>query len=109
VRSARNASYKYSLASALSEGARSDAVGRRTEHAGQTTITLTGLHAHFEKARAALMRVSALLQAWVNQAAEQFNPRAVWNLVCEHLKRVLAGIGPPPAHRLLENHASASG
>ena len=30
-------------------------VGRRTEHAGQTTITLTGLHAHFEKARAALM------------------------------------------------------
>ena len=25
-------------------------VGRRTEHAGQTTITLTGLHAHFEKA-----------------------------------------------------------
>jgi hypothetical protein len=26
-------------------------VGRRTEHAGQTTITLTGLHAHFEKAQ----------------------------------------------------------
>ena len=41
-------------------------VGRRTEHAGQTTITLTGLHAHFEKARAALMRVSALLQGWVD-------------------------------------------
>ena len=46
-------------------------VGRRTEHAGQTTITLTGLHAHFEKARAMLMRLSALLQAWVTQAAEQ--------------------------------------
>lgn len=43
-------------------------VGRRTEHAGLTTITLTGLHAHFEKARAALMRVSALLQGWVPQA-----------------------------------------
>ena len=37
-------------------------VGRRTEHAGQTTITLTGLHAHFAKARAALMRTSALLK-----------------------------------------------
>ena len=32
-------------------------VGRRTKHAGQTTITLTGLHAHFEKARAALRRL----------------------------------------------------
>lgn len=30
------------------------AVGRRTEHAGQTTTTLAGLHADFGKARAAL-------------------------------------------------------
>jgi hypothetical protein len=84
-------------------------VGRRTEHAGQTTITLTGLHAHFETARAALMRVSALLQGLVAQAAEQFNPSTIWNLVCDHLKRVLAGIRPPPAHRLLENHANGVG
>jgi hypothetical protein len=84
-------------------------VGRRTEHAGQTTITLTGLHAHFDKARAALMRVSALLQGWVAQAAEQLNPTTVWNLVCDHIKRVLAGIGPHPAHRFLENHASGIG
>ena len=70
-------------------------VGRRTEHAGQTTITLTGLHAHFEKARAALMRVSALLQGWVAQAAEQLNPLTVWQRVCDHLKQILAGIGPP--------------
>jgi hypothetical protein len=34
-------------------------VGRRTEHAGQTTITLTGLHAHFGKARQVLMRISS--------------------------------------------------
>lgn len=85
------------------------AVGRRTEHAGQTTITLTGLHAHFDKARVVLMRVSALLQGWVEQAAEQLNPSTVWSLVCDHLKRVLAGIGPPPKHRLLENHANAIG
>jgi hypothetical protein len=70
-------------------------VGRRTEHAGQTTLTLTGLHAEFDKARAALMRVSALLQQWVNTAAEQFKSRSVWSLCCDHLKRTLAAIGPP--------------
>jgi len=84
-------------------------VGRRTEHAGQTTITLTGLHAHFEKARAALMRVSALLQAWVTEAAEQLNSTTVWSRVCDHLKYVLAGIDPPPAHRLLANNPNGIG
>ena len=84
-------------------------VGHRTEHAGQTTITLTGLHAHFEKARTALKHVSAMLQAWVVRAAEQLNPVTVWNLVCDHLKRVLAGVGPPPAHRFLEHHAIGIG
>ncbi len=80
-------------------------VGRRTEHAGQTTITLTGLHAHFDKARIVLNRVSALLQAWVANAAEQLNPKTVWQSVCDHLKQILAGIGPPSALRLIENHA----
>jgi len=84
-------------------------VGRKTEHAGQTTITVTGLHAHFDKARAALMHVSAMLQGWVDHAAEQFNPVAVWNHVCDHLKRILAGVGPPPAHRFLKNHANGIG
>ncbi|MDP2794514.1 MAG: hypothetical protein Q8O25_10620, partial [Sulfurisoma sp.] len=84
-------------------------VERRTEHAGQTTITLTGLHAHFEKARTALMRVSALLQGWVTQAAEQLNPVTVWQRVCDHLKLTLAGIGPPPILRLLGNHANGIG
>jgi len=71
---------------------------------GQTTITLTGLHAHFDKARARLMRVSALLQGWVAQAAEQLNPTTVWQRVCDHLKLTLAGIGPPSAARLIPNH-----
>ena len=84
-------------------------VGRRTEHAGQTMITLTGLHAHFEKARAALMRVSALLQAWVTEAAEQFRSITVWRRVCDHLKHVLAGIAPPSTQRLIENHAGGIG
>lgn len=80
-------------------------VGRRTEHAGQTTITLTGLHAHFAQARAALMRVSALLQAWVADTAEQLNPVTVWQRVCNHLKQIIAGIGPPQALRFIKIHA----
>jgi hypothetical protein len=71
-------------------------VGRKTEHAGQTTVTLTGLHAHFEQARAALTRVSALLQGWVAETAEQLPQPSVWHRVCDHLKRILAGIGAPP-------------
>ena len=81
-------------------------VGRRTEHAGQTTITLTGQHAYFGKARAALMHVSALLQEWVVRATEQLNPTTVWNLACDHIKRVIASIGPPQNFPLLENLAS---
>ncbi len=84
-------------------------VGRRTEHAGQTTITLTGLHAEFAKARAALTRVSAMLHDWAARAAEQLNPAAVWHLACAHLKRVLAGIAPPKTRRSLEQLAFASG
>lgn len=80
-------------------------VGRRTEHAGQTTITLTGLHAHFDKARATLMRVSALLQGFITLAAEQLNPVTVWTLVCDHLKRTVAGIGPPIIQLFLPNYS----
>ena len=85
------------------------AVGRRTEHAGQTTITLTGQHAYFDKARQVLMRVSSQLQAWANEAAEQLQARSVWVRCCDHLKRTLAAIGPPKALRLLPNHANGVG
>ena len=84
-------------------------VGRKTEHAGQTTITLTGLHAHFGKARDALMRVSALLKGWVTCIAEQFDVKTVWTLCCDHLKQSLAKTGPPPTHQLLENNAIGIG
>ena len=84
-------------------------VGRKTEHAGQTTVTLTGLHAHFEQARAALTRVSALLQGWVAETAEQLTQPSVWHRVCDHLKRILAGIGAPPTPQLLGNYANGVG
>ena len=80
-------------------------VGRKTEYAGQTTVTLTGLHAHFAQARAALTRVSALLQGWVAETAEQLAHPSVWHRVCDHLKQILAGIEGPPRHQLLGNYA----
>lgn len=48
-------------------------VGRRTEHAGHTTITLTAMYAEFGKACDALIRVSCLLQGWAQEAAEKLN------------------------------------
>ena len=84
-------------------------VGRRTEHAGQTTITLTGQHAYFDKARQVLMRVSSQLQTWMSEAAEQFNAPSVWLRCCDHLKRTIAAIGPPAPLRLLIQHANRVG
>jgi hypothetical protein len=82
-------------------------VGRRTEHAGQTTLTLTGLHAHFDKARQVLMQVSARLQAWAKEIAEQLRDGTVWRCVCDHLKLTIAGIGPPKT-LLLGDQSSAN-
>ena len=84
-------------------------VGRRTEHAGQTTITLTGLHAHFGKARQVLMHISSQLQAWVTEAAEQLNITSVWQLCCRTSQHTLAAIGPPPTSNLLSDHAHGVG
>jgi hypothetical protein len=76
-------------------------VGRRTEHAGQTTITLTGMHAHFDQARQVLMQVSERLQAWAKETAEQLRTATVWRCVCDYLKRTLAAVGPPQARLLI--------
>jgi hypothetical protein len=76
-------------------------VGRRTEHAGQTTLTLARLHAHFEKARQVLMQVSAQLQPWSIEAAEQLNTVSVWRCACDHLKQTLVGVGPPQSQLMI--------
>ena len=82
---------------------------RKTEYAGQTTITLTGLHAGFAKDRDVLTRVSAMLHDWTARAAEQLNPITVWHHFCAHLKHVLAAVGPPNSRCRLENLAFACG
>ena len=84
-------------------------IGRKTEHAGQTTISLTGLHADFGLARIALTRVSTLLQGWARQTAEQLRPRPVWHRVCDHLKQLLAGFLPSKTPALWEINAVGIG
>jgi hypothetical protein len=61
-------------------------------------LTLTGLHAHFDKARRVPMQVSARRQAWAKEVAEQLRG-TVWRCVCEHLKPTLAGSEPPKRYR----------
>jgi hypothetical protein len=80
-------------------------IGRKTEHAGQTTITINSMHAHFGKAKEALTRVSILLNNWAIQTTEQFNPRAVWYKCCDYLKVLLTGFWPPLPIKILENQA----
>ena len=84
-------------------------VGRRTEHAGQTTLTLTGQHANFNQARQLLMAVSSQLQAWLKEAAEQLGITSVWSLCCAQLKQTIAGIVSPKIAKLLPNHADGLG
>ena len=84
-------------------------VGRKTEHVGQITVTLTGLHARFAPARAALVRVPALLQGWVAETAVQLTQPSVWHRVCDYLKRILAGIGATPTPQLLGDYPNGVG
>jgi hypothetical protein len=78
-------------------------IGSKTQQDGQTRITMTGLHARFEDARARLTRVSALLQGWLAQITEQFKTETVWLRVCDYLKRLLAGVYTKKKRRLAPN------
>ena len=74
-------------------------IGQKTQHAGQTWITLTGIHARCKDAQARLTHVSAWLQCWFNQTAEQFKAEIVWQCVCDHIKQVIAGINTKKLRR----------
>lgn len=78
-------------------------VGRRTEHAGQTRVTLSGQHARFKEAHRLLVRISKQLQTWTRELAEQLDARSVWVRCCDYLKEVLAAIGTAKINRLLPN------
>ena len=65
-----------------------NAVGRQTTHAGQTTLTVTNMHAKANKMRAALHSISSFL-ATIRNAAEQLTFPQRWLLILSQVFRHL--------------------
>lgn len=75
-------------------------VARQTQHANQTTLTITSLHAHATKVRQALGAVSQFLQR-VRQTAEQLSPADRWRGVLRFIFRDWLSTNAPPDLTLL--------
>ena len=67
------------------------AIGRLTEHAGQTHLAISPLHGKAHKAKALLTRVSRQLKEW-KSAAEQLASPSVWQRVCEFITTAVTGL-----------------
>jgi hypothetical protein len=73
------------------------AIGRQTSHAGRTTIHVSSSHGKHPKARQALTRIAAFLQALCS-TAEQLTPLERWHrILSEALVKYLKGrkLDPP--------------
>ncbi len=57
-----------------------NAVGKQTTHAGQTTVTVTSMHAKAPQMRSALQGISSFL-ATIRNAAEQLTYSQKWLLI----------------------------
>lgn len=62
------------------------AIGRKTSHSNQSTLTLTSLHAEASSIQAAVKAISGFLNT-VRSIAEQFNPRERWRLMLRAIVR----------------------
>jgi DDE family transposase len=74
------------------------AIARRTQHAGQTTLTISSTHGMQHKAREAYVRIVGFL-AGLRQNAEQLDPLQKWyRILSEALRHFLKGrqLQPPP-------------
>jgi hypothetical protein len=56
------------------------AIGRKTSHSNQSTLTLTSLHAQADKIQAAMKAVAGFL-GHIRSTAEQLKPMARWRLI----------------------------
>lgn len=63
-----------------------NAVGKQTTHGGQTTVTLTSLHAKAPQMQAALQTISTFLAA-IRNAAEQLTHPQKWLLILSQIFR----------------------
>jgi Transposase DDE domain group 1 len=76
------------------------AIARRTQHAGQTTLTISSTHGMQHKAREAYARIAGFL-AGLRQTAEQLDPLQKWyRILSEALKAFLKGRQLKPPLRL---------
>jgi hypothetical protein len=75
-----------------------NAVGKQTTHGGQTTVTVTSMHAKAPQMRSALQAISSFL-ATIRNAAEQLTYPQRWLLILSRIfSRFLKGriLGQPP-------------
>ena len=73
------------------------AIGRQTNHAGRTTVTITSSHGEHARARAALTRIAGFF-AHLRKTAEQLTALERWyRILSEALKKFLRGrkLEPP--------------
>lgn len=76
------------------------AVARRTQHAGQVTLTISSTHGMRDKARHAYIRIADFL-AGLHKNAEQLDPLARWyRILSEALRHFLHGRQLQPPLRL---------
>jgi len=76
------------------------AIARRTQHAGQVTLTISSTHGARDKARRAYLRIAGFL-AQLRKTAEQLSPLDRWyRILSEALKHFLKGRQLRPPIRL---------
>jgi hypothetical protein len=76
------------------------AIARKTQHAGQVTLTISSTHGMRDKARRAYVRIAGFLAA-LRQSAEQLDPLARWyRILSEALRHFLKGRQLLPPLRL---------
>ena len=76
------------------------AVARKTQHAGQLTLSISSPHGMRDKARIAYVRIAGFL-AGLRQNAEQLDPLAKWyRILSEALRHFLHGWQLVPPARL---------
>jgi hypothetical protein len=76
------------------------AIARKTQHAGQVTLTISSTHGLRDKARHAYVRIAGFL-AGLRQNAEQLNPLEKWcRILSEALRHFLHGRQLQPPLRL---------
>jgi hypothetical protein len=76
------------------------AIARKTQHAGQVTLSISSPHGMRDKARLAYIRISGFL-AGLRQNAEQLDPLAKWyRILSEALRHFLKGRQLVPPVRL---------